>query len=277
MIRHLALSALCLSLTAITGCAADSSEPQSSEDDLTKKTEVLGDVPIGSPISGGTIYVEKASTKVRAYRFHALADDIVDISISAGNELSLLDSKGATLAKGVESKAKDANGDVVISKQKLGAEGDYLIAFRTLDAKANRPIIGLERNFSEAPISTFDCTTDANLDDHKESFTFDVAYLNDASRREFLLVAPEKDPNEYGLVVATDEDNYAMTLNENLSAGFENNRLKINGDGDGIIWVELELYENAGFKKGFLRVSRDVEAYSTVSCAIKEQKGRADF
>lgn len=271
MIRYLVVGAACISLSALTGCAADTADaPEASEQDLTKKIKVLGDIEIASANEYSSNGTDEPSTSLRAFRFKAEAGDIVDVSVYGKFELTLRDSKSNVIADGKD----DGDGSVVISAAKLTEAGTYLIAFRNLDAKGQRPSIQLTRNYSESPVAAYKCKTDSKIGDAIEEFSFDIAFPKDAKQRVLLPVLKERDPNEYGLMIAAGEDGYAMTLNENISYSFDDGKFSVNGDGDGIVFVDLVLYENTNFTRGFFRTSRELDAYSTVTCTVSDQKGQ---
>ncbi len=74
-------------------------------------------------------------------------------------------------------------------------------------------------------------------------------------------------------VVAEPKDNsYLSTLNENIGVGNEDGKLTIDGDGDGFLLVDLVLYEDSGFKSGYVKVTDGGEGmgdqYSTVKCTL---------
>lgn len=59
-------------------------------------------------------------------------------------------------------------------------------------------------------------------------------------------------------------------LNQNLSYGVGKEKLAISGDSDGVFYVDLVLYRNSGFTKGYVAAKGEVKFYSPVNCTVKK-------
>src|SRR5262249_30868317 len=116
------------------------------------------------------------------------------------------------------------------------------------------------------PRTAFDCTTVRPLGSKKETFKFTTAFLKHDKIAPELVPVAGKDGED--IYVEADESSYAFILNENLGFESGSGRLQIHGDGDGISLVDLVLFENSGYEKGYFRVTYEGAAYTEVGCKL---------
>jgi hypothetical protein len=87
------------------------------------------------------------------------------------------------------------------------------------------------------------------------------------------ILDPNGKPDEesYSPIKVQPEEGRVPSLNENLAWDTANDRLTLHGDSDGFYLVDLVLFADSGYQKGYLRISHseDGDAYSLVSCKVK--------
>jgi hypothetical protein len=119
-------------------------------------------------------------------------------------------------------------------------------------------------------IQGFDCTTDAKVDGDIQHLQFSV---KDMDKKGMDILDPNGKPDEesYSPIKVQPEEGRVPSLNENLAWDTANDRLTLHGDSDGFYLVDLVLFKDSGYQKGYLRISHseDGDAYSLVSCKVK--------
>jgi hypothetical protein len=116
----------------------------------------------------------------------------------------------------------------------------------------------------------FDCTTETKIDGEIQHMTFSVQDIGKKSKMNVL------DPNgqengDYMPIKVVPEEGRVSSLNENLEWYIADDRVTIHGDSDGFYLLDLVLFKDSGYQKGYLRISHAEEsdnAYSLVTCKV---------
>lgn len=74
--------------------------------------------------------------------------------------------------------------------------------------------------------------------------------------------------DDYEPVKVRPKSSLLNDINENGGFSVNKDRLLLHGDADGFYMLEIVLYRNSGFTKGYARVKGDENLYSKVSCTV---------
>jgi hypothetical protein len=116
---------------------------------------------------------------------------------------------------------------------------------------------------------SFACKTDRALKDGKKyTIKFQVSDLG--TRHPDLAPQGKDEDGIYVIVTPKNED--LMSLNENISFEVTSKALEINGDADGLELLQLHLYADSDFNKGYVRIddtgnnTDSGDQFSTLTC-----------
>ena len=121
----------------------------------------------------------------------------------------------------------------------------------------------------------FDCTTTEKVDGDIQHLQFSV---KDMDQKGMDILDPKgKEDEDYSPIKVQPEEGRVPSLNENLGWDTANERLTLHGDSDGFYLVDLVLFKDSGYQKGYLRISHseDGDAYSLVTCKVSPIAARA--
>ncbi len=122
-------------------------------------------------------------------------------------------------------------------------------------------------------LQIFDCSTEREIDGAIQHMTFSIKNIAN-NRTVEVRDKNGQNPEESNPVGVTPEGRVS-SLNENISVASGSRLLRISGDSDGFFLLDLVLYKNSGYTKGYLSIHHADEdggnAYSKVSCAVTER------
>jgi hypothetical protein len=208
----------------------------------------------------------------RAYAFEVVDERVqfmtAEVSGGAAPEAVILDERGTVVAKSVRN---DENlGTLTVTRASIASitfpmPGRYLLAFREAgEGSTDRSVeVRLGYDLAKVPQTTFTCKTSEALGEGREEFSFSLAFAEHEALAPYLVPFTEDDTEYY---VHADESGYVSLLNENTTFSTGDGKMAIHGDGDGISLVDLVLYKDAKYEKGFVRVTYEGASYSNVSC-----------
>ena len=126
-----------------------------------------------------------------------------------------------------------------------------------------------------ANVSTVTCIVKEELEGKNVDVKVEFLVQDLGSSKAELLVHPKADEDMGAILVTPDEVNgrYVNMGNLNGQGGdlrVSEDRIRLFGDGDGYTFVDLVLFKNSGYKKGYVRVygSGD-QMYQNLNCSVK--------
>jgi hypothetical protein len=122
-------------------------------------------------------------------------------------------------------------------------------------------------------LQVFDCKTETQIDGAIQNMQFSIKNITN-NRAIEIFDKNGQEPEDYNPVSVQPEGRIG-SLNENLSVSTGTRQLRISGDSDGFYLLDLVLYKNSEYKKGYLRISHDMgdggNAYAKVNCTVTER------
>lgn len=146
--------------------------------------------------------------------------------------------------------------------------GTYYAVFRDLEPSSEGAFIEIDRDLSKATQSKFVCKTQKPFGEQVEELSFTTAFLD----RTDVAIALDEESGIY--VDAKPNAGHLLgSLNENIELDANDKQLRISGDADGFFLIELALYRDSGFTKGYVKLEDLSEGtgdlYSEVDCTIE--------
>ncbi len=120
-----------------------------------------------------------------------------------------------------------------------------------------------------ANVTTFRCVTDSVIEGKAPTtLEFMVENLGQKAATYYTV-----DPDSWEPVQMNPQDSVLM-LNENWTFAQKSDRLHATSDGDGCQWTDLELFQNSGYTRGYVRVTDGggcgaKSVFSLVRCSVK--------
>lgn len=130
----------------------------------------------------------------------------------------------------------------------------------------------LSYNAFSADITTITCPV---IEEHKK-ITVEFLIKDLGTKKAELIKHPKLTEDDYGAILVHPQmikDHFALmnTLNDqggDLRVGPD--RIRLFGDGDGYTFVDLVLFKESGYTKGYVRVSGSGEQlYQKITCQLK--------
>jgi hypothetical protein len=142
------------------------------------------------------------------------------------------------------------------------------------DADSNEPSDQAEGELGRttAAIKKFDCKTERQVDGKDHRIKFAIKNISSARKIEVLTPEGREDP-DYMPIKVTPNEGRVPALNENLSAATGSRLMRISGDSDGFFLIDLVLYKNSDYTKGYLKIHGSEDdgphQYSKVTCEVR--------
>jgi hypothetical protein len=138
---------------------------------------------------------------------------------------------------------------------------------------ASAPATDDTNEVNASHLQIFDCKTEREIDGALQHMTFSIKNITN-NRAIEIFDKNGQDPADYN-PVGVEPEGRVSSLNENLSVSTGTRQLRISGDSDGFYLLDLVLYKNSGYTKGYLRISGSDgdggNAYSKVGCTVTER------
>lgn len=130
-------------------------------------------------------------------------------------------------------------------------------------------------SFASANISTITCKVSEEFGAKRDDVKVEFLIANLGSLKAKLVQHPKAEEEMGAILVTPREINgiYPNMLNLNGQGGdlrVSRDKIMLFGDGDGYTFVDLVLFKDSGFQKGYVRVygSGD-QMYQTLNCTVK--------
>jgi hypothetical protein len=145
--------------------------------------------------------------------------------------------------------------------------------FACNDGEAETTTTNDVNELNGSKLQVFECTTATPVDNAIATMAFSLRHLDEPTKLE-IFGKTGKDPPDYAPIEVTPPDHRLASLNENWEVTSGKRTLRVSGDSDGVFLLDLVLYKNSGYTKGYVSINHadgGDNAYAKVSCTVTEK------
>jgi hypothetical protein len=152
-----------------------------------------------------------------------------------------------------------------------------LLGLACSSGESSAPATDDSNEINKSAIQLFACKTDKPVDGKLTEIKFAIGNIADKKKVEVLDKAGNASEDDMP-IETTPKDHRLAELNDNLGVATGTRLLRISGDSDGFYLLDLTLYKDKGYTKGYVHINGlDPEeagpsAYSTVTCTVTPKK-----